>query len=313
MAKTITTDELKGYSITTGSVLNEDYLTMVLTKDSRCEQDPEDRHSYFGGRIKGAWKILESAYPLRSQAVINVPETAIISISDVGIVRKSAPTGGDEEANVGHHSGLRVLGRTRLNEVRAIDGVAYTVGNRRSVYRRDAKDIWACIDDNCYSPDNFKVGFESIHGFSPNEIYAVGKKGEIWQYNGNTWHQLDSSTNAWLNKVVCADDGFVYVVGNNGLILKGRNDKWSAIEGISSNHEFWSIEYYDGRLFVTADTMLLFELVPNGDLELVDFGDCPIPTTAYHLTIGDGNLYCFGFKDIRKFNGNKWEEILTLY
>lgn len=313
MAKKISIDELMGYTITTGAVLNDDYLTAVFSNDARLENDPEDNHSYLGVKMQGSWWILKSAYPVSSQAVVSVPETAIISISAVGIVRKSTPQGGDEEDNIGDFSGKRVLGRTRLQEVRSINGVAYTVGARRSVYRRDAVDQWSCIDVGCYAENNYDVGFFSIHGFSPTEIYAVGKQGEIWGYNGKSWRQLESGTNARLNKVVCSEDGLVYAVGEKGVILKGRNDQWLTIEGISSGHEFWGIESYKGRIFVAADTVLLYELLPNGQLELVDFGDCPIPTTAYHLTIGGGCLYCFGFKDIRKFDGTEWTEVLTLY
>ena len=313
MAKEIHVNELVGYTITTGAVLNDDYLIIILSNDARLEKDSEDNHSFVGIKKQNTWRIAESGYPISSQATITVPEPAIISISAVGIVRKSTPKGGNDEENVGVFSGNRIQGRTRLREVRAISGLAYTVGSRRSVYKRDTVDKWSCIDKDCYAPENFQVGFDSIHGFSPTEIYAAGENGEIWQYNGESWKQRETGTNAWLNKIVCAENGFVYAVGEKGTILKGRNDKWALIEEVSSGHEFWSIESYKGRLFLTADTISLYELLPNGELKLVNFGDCPPPTTAYHLTTGGGCLYCFGFKDIRKFDGFVWTEVLTLY
>jgi hypothetical protein len=285
---------------------------MILKKDARLEKDPEDRHSYFGGWARGAWRIVESGYAVRSQAAVTVPETAIISISDVGNVRKSTPQGGADEARVGDFSGKRVLGRTRLNEVRACCGTAYTVGTRRAAYRRVRGGEWICIDDGCYSDREFRAGFESVHGFSEQEVYAVGRNGEIWQYDGTRWQQRDSPTNTWLNKIVCAEDGFAYAVGARGSIIKGRNDRWVVIPGVPDGYEFWSVEDYRGRIFLTANTMLLFELSDTGGVELVDFGDCTVPTSAYHLTKGGGSLYCFGSKDIRRYDGGKWEEILTL-
>lgn len=310
--KRITEEEISGFTITTGASLGIDYITAVLSKDRRLEKNPEDNHSYFFIRFEADWWFFESAYPIVSQATVLGGTDSIISISDVGIVRRSAPSGGDEEANVGDFSEQRVLGRTRLTEVRAIENTAYAVGTRRAVYRREKPDAWTCIDEGCYAKSNFEVGFESIHGFSESEIYACGDKGEIWQFDGRNWEQLDTGTNVSLNKLVCAENGFVYVVGDNGTILKGRSDQWSIIEGISSSHEFWSVESYNNRIFITADTMLLYELLPDEELKLVDFGDCATPATAYHLTKDDNSLYCFGFKDIRRFDGNEWEEILSL-
>jgi hypothetical protein len=312
MARQVTRGELRDYSITTGAVLDDDYMTIVLKNDARLTRDPEDRHSYLGIWVRGSWRILESAYPLRSQTALAVPETAIISISDIGNVRRSTPRGGEDEARIGDFSGKRVLGRTRLNEVRECHGAAYTVGTRRSAYKRVRDSQWICIDDGCYSGREFRAGFESIHGFSEQEIYAVGRNGEIWQYDGTHWHQRDSPTNAWLNQIVCAEDGFAYAVGARGTIVKGRNDRWGLLPGIAEGYEFWSVEDYEGRIFLTANTMLLLVLSDAGDVELIDFGDCPVPTSAYHLAKGAGSLYCFGSKDIRKYDGVEWEEILTL-
>ena len=312
MARQVTNDEMREYSITTGAALDSAYITVILKSDVRLANDPEDRHSYFGVWVRGSWRILESAYAVRSQTVVTLPETAVISISDVGNVRASTPRGGADEANVGNFSGRRVLGRTRLNEVRACNGTAYAVGTRRAAYKRARGSEWICIDDDCYSGREFKAGFELIHGFSEQEIYAVGRNGEIWQYDGVHWLQRDSPTNVWLNGVVCAEDGFAYAVGARGTIVKGRNDRWTLVPGVAEGYEFWSVEDYMGRIFLTANTMLLFELSDTAAVELVDFGDCAVPTSAYHLTKGGGCLYCFGSKDIRRYDGAGWEEILTL-
>jgi hypothetical protein len=312
MDKTVTKQQLRKYSITTGVVFAEKYLQAAFSNDAEVARDPETRHAYLGVFKGRDWILIDFNWPIRSQTVVTKPQECIISISDTGSVRRSTPSGGMDESKIGDASGEKVLGRSRMVEVRNIDGCAYSVGTRRSVYRRSAENRWDCIDAGCYSPKDSKSGFQSIHGFSSKEIYAVGRRGEIWEFNGNVWIERDSGTNVTLHKVLCAPDGFVYAAGKNGAIVKGRHDAWQPLADIPAGYEFWGMQDYAGRIFLTANTSLVLELLPTGALQLVDFGDCDIPATAYHLTVGAGCLYSFGAKHIRKFDGREWEDVLTL-
>jgi hypothetical protein len=312
VVKEVSVRDLRRYSVTTGAVFNSEYVVAVFTNDARVESDPEDLHSYMGLLRTGAWKLVEMGYPVRSQALVESPDRCIISVSHTGIVRHSTPAVGNDEAKVGDASGLRVLTRTRLVEVRNVAGFAYTVGTRRSAYRRRSPGVWDCLDADCYAAEDSEAAFQSVHGFSEAETYAVGARGEIWEYDGKHWQQRDSGTNVELNKVLCAPDGFVYAAGSDGTILRGRHDAWAALPDIDPGYEFWGMQDFNGRIFLTANTSLLLELTGAGTLKLVDFGDCPVPTTNYHLTVADGCLYSFGAKNIVKFDGSGWEEVLTL-
>ena len=42
-------------------------------------------------------------------------------------------------------------------------------------------------------PAGQNAGFEAIAGFSSEEIYAVGWKGEIWEWNRAQWLKRESS------------------------------------------------------------------------------------------------------------------------
>lgn len=311
MTSEYTIQQLREFTITTGAVLEVNFITTVFTNDALLESNPEDRHSYLGLVKGGIWQLLGPGFPVRSQAVITEPDTCVISISDLGNVRLSAPSGGKDEPNVGDASGKRVQSRTRLFEVRAIAGRAYTVGTRRSVYCRTAPGTWDCLDQGCYTSSDFSAGFQSVHGFSSTEVYAVGARGEIWQYDGNTWLQRDSGTNVTLHRVLCASDGNVYAVGRQGTVIRGRDDLWIPVLP-PSEYDFWDIQDYKDKIFLTANTRLAFELNPEKSVQLVDFKDCPIPTTAYHLTVGAGCLYLFGAKDIRRFDGTDWHDVLSL-
>jgi hypothetical protein len=309
----ITLQQLRKFSITTGVVFDASYLQAVFSNDAEIAANPETRHGYLGSFRGTAWVLNDFPYPVRSQARITKPEDCIISITDQGTVRRTTPAaGGTDEAKMGTSSGRTVLGRTLMLEVRAIDGFAYAVGTQRSAYRRIAPNKWDCIDAGCYAAKDFESGFQSIHGYSGSEIYAVGNSGEIWEYDGKHWKEHDSGTNAVLNKVLCAPDGFVYAAGDAGTILKGRHDAWTALAGIPSDYDFWGMQDYKGKIYLTANTSLIMEMSAKGAVRPVDFGDCDIATTAYHLTVGAGSLYSFGAKHIRKFDGTEWEDVLSL-
>lgn len=312
MARPITLAQLRKFSISTGAVFDAGYLVAAFSNDALVKRNPEDMHCYLGTLRGRQWKMLEVSLPITSQALITIPKPCIISISDGGGVRCSTPLGGANEAAICEDTRQEVWGRSALFEVRAIDGRAYAVGTRRAAYRRTAPGIWECIDAGCYDEKNFRVGFQSVHGFSEKEIYAVGRNGEIWQYNGKAWKLRDSGTNVTFHKVLCAADGFVYAVGKRGTIVRGRNERWKGLRDIPDGLEFWSIQDYEDRIFLTADARVALELHKSGTVKPVRFGQCDPPTTAYHLTVADGCLYLFGPKDIRKLDGSAWEEVLTL-
>lgn len=305
--------ELSGYSITTGEVLGSDYLILAVTSEARLRADPEDHHSYFFIFFVNDVGNLESDFPVTSMAALPI-YNEVISISAGGSVRRSSPPprGGMNEMMVGDFSGKKVYGRTRLTEVASVDGVAYAVGSRCAVYRRKDADEWECIDENCYKADNFQRSFNAIDGFGRQEIYAVGELGEIWCYDGSKWHAIVSPTSCSLNTVVCAPDGYVYASGANGTIVRGRGDQWQIVENIPKGLEFWGSAYFEGELYLTANTRSVHKLTAKAGLISPSFGSCRVPLTAYHLKVRDSRLWLFGSKDVRCFSSGTWEEIATL-
>ncbi len=198
---------------------------------------------------------------------------------------------------------------SQFREVRTIGGYAYACGMDRQVYRRDAPGQWTCLDmDIGQQPaaDPYVFGFESIHGFDQDDIYAVGWHGEIWHFNGQKWQQLDSPVNALLNRVYCAPDGKVYVCGPGGLLLRGREEIWEIVEQNDTDDDLWDIEWFNGKLYLSS-LHALFTL-EGDELALVDTGD-ETPETCYHLDAADGILWSIGAEDILEFNGETWKRI----
>lgn len=308
----IALDALSAYSLTTGAALREDWLWLAITNDQQLLDDPEDDHSFLVFWDGSRWKIYDNQFSIRSQAAIVKPNAGVVSINYLGgVAFEDLLSGGYLEDKVGEASRKKVYGRTVLNQVRNVAGVAYAVGTHRAVYRRQDANRWQVMDDGIFDGEDFDCGFDSVHGFSEEEIYAVGEGGEIWQFDGSKWQKRETGTNIYLHGVVCTSAGIVCAVGAMGTVLLGRNEEWRRLEGVPTGLEFWSVEEFGGRIYVAASTSLLFELV-EGELRLVNFGECAIPSTVHHLFTIEGSLYALGSKHLRRFDGTNWHDLLTL-
>jgi photosystem II stability/assembly factor-like uncharacterized protein len=66
---------------------------------------------------------------------------------------------------------------------------------------------------------------------SATDGWAVGDRGTIAHYNGDTWEKVDSPTNTWLHKVFMVSTSDGWAVGDQGTILHYQNGVWSIYEG----------------------------------------------------------------------------------
>ncbi|MEN0107037.1 MAG: hypothetical protein AAGC84_11510 [Pseudomonas sp.] len=209
-----------------------------------------------------------------------------------------------------HEESITLPGGTLnlLREVRCIDGEAYACAMDRQVFRRLGQDHWQAIHGTMpeQPADDPVFGFESIHGFASDDIYAVGWHGEIWQFNGKQWRRCTSPTNVILTRVFCADDGLVYIAGQQGVLLRGRDDSWEVIDHEDTEADLWDLQWFDGALYIS--TMYSIFRLHGEHLELVDCGDAT-PGSCYHLDSADGILWSIGADDIVQFDGHTWTRI----
>jgi hypothetical protein len=183
----------------------------------------------------------------------------------------------------------------------------YAVGMGRQVYRREQGGVWLRIDEGVRAaPKTGLTGFQTVGGFSEDEVYVAGFSGECWLLRSSGWTQLNSPTNLALNSICCAPDGRAYLCGKVGTIIVGREDTWETIDQDVTKEEFFSVVWFQEKLYL-ATTKFVYSL-ESGRLELVDFGESGA-ASCLHLTTGYGMLWSIGPKDLLAFDGRRWTRI----
>jgi hypothetical protein len=199
-----------------------------------------------------------------------------------------------------------------LRDLRIIDGVPYVAGMKRQVYRRNAPGQWQRVDAGVVLPVTSQEmkGFNSIDGFSPQDLYAVGLEGEIWSYDGKAWTQLDSPTSVALQRVLCAPDGNVYAAGQSGTLLKGRGSAWQVIDLGDFRETIWDICWFKDHLYIGS----------SRDLRVLDAGgarqvNMPLqaPRTFGRFATNGEVLWTIGQKTLTyTHDGNTWTEVMCM-
>ncbi|MGX1174929.1 hypothetical protein [Pseudomonas sp. R151218B TE3479] len=298
----------RGLSVGTGVVRYSDLSYLIATHDAAISEGYID--SILITLDRGAWGAATVPWLACSGTVCHVPIERYVMLGTDGSVEASG--GGTVKEEAIANCGVDPKKRGPLREIRGIaKGRAYAVGTCRQAYVRDDEDQWRCIDQSAQVGDTpiTDTSFESIDGFSEQEIYTVGWEGEIWKYDGSVFTQQNSPTNLALYKVRCAPDGFAYACGQLGTLLRGRDDQWEVIEHDSTREDLWGMEYFDGQLYVSS-THFVYRL-EDGKLIPIDFGD-DAPRTCYHLSAADGIMWSIGPKDVMEFDGANWKRCLQI-
>lgn len=200
-----------------------------------------------------------------------------------------------------------------LRDVRQIGDHAYACGMKRQVYRRETDGKWTRFDKGVVLPltSGEIAGFNSIDGFSEDDIYAVGWGGEIWHCAKGAWEKIESPTNIKLERVVCAGDGQVYAVGQCGIILRGRGHGWDIVEQAETKEQFWGTAWHLDRLWL-ATASAVYVLDPEDDLKKIEIIPDGEKITCGWLDAGFGVMWSVGAKHLfRTTDGIKWEQVFT--
>lgn len=143
-------------------------------------------------------------------------------------------------------------------------------------------------------------GFEAIDGYSSSEVYACGLGGKIWYCDGQIWREVDTPTRLFLSAIHCAPDGYVYVAGQDGTLLRGRETDWELIQH-SVRDYFWSLSWFHNELY--ACSLQKLYVLRDGDLHELDLPHNP--GTFFTLDANDHALLSVGSNDVLLLRANE--------
>lgn len=281
-------------------------LLYMSFHDKKTEKNDET-HSVFGGFKNGKGGIIKNNiqdWDTKAMCMVKQPSERMIATSEDGEVLTYANGESTQEKIPDVKVSVLNLG--------VIDGYAYACGVWRQVFKRVGEGRW----EPMHAPEPSKqekydafIVFNSIAGYSAKDIYVVGSLGQIWHYNGKKWRQIDSPVRCSLNAVICGEDGYVYACGDYGVILRGRDDKWTVIAEKGTGSNYWDAHWFNDRLYM-ATMGGLKEYTEKEGVKLVTFeGADDYPDSCYHLTAAEGVMWSIGSEDIFSFDGTKWTRI----
>jgi hypothetical protein len=197
-----------------------------------------------------------------------------------------------------------------LSSMRIIGNYVYVAGMQRQVYRRQKPSgTWRRFDEGVLVPrKSLEIeGFNSIDGLREDDIYAVGLHGQIWHYDGARWTEEESPTNVKLECVRCVSPDLVFVCGGNGIVIKGRTNRWETVNHEITKETFWGAAYLGDTLYLSTSQGTLFQLREN-EMAPVDM-KLGKDVSTFSLHGNDGIVLSIGNHDLCLFDGAQWKQL----
>ncbi|WP_299950375.1 hypothetical protein [uncultured Ruegeria sp.] len=197
------------------------------------------------------------------------------------------------------------LERGPLRKLAWIDGAFYASGASMQVFRRDGVNQWTDISPSEKLRKEFAhQNLESIAGNNTQELYAAGEFGVVWRYDGTEWHPVQCQTNACFYTILCANDGRVYAAGQNGTVLRGKQDDFELLCSEPGIIDIWGMAEYYGKIYLAGYTAL-FLLDVEDELTLIP-EPLKIADSFSELSVGGDTMWSLGMKDVLIFDEEYW-------
>lgn len=195
--------------------------------------------------------------------------------------------------------------------VKCIGGYAYSVGGRRSIYKRVDIGKWEKFAELPKGDGNVALfGFNDMDAFCETDMYAVGGHGDVWHFDGKTWTQQGFPSNVQLATVTCAGDGHVYISGEGGSLWRGRGSTWEPIYRGGSSILWNDVLWFENKLWLASDYQAR---IWNGKtLEPITHKGQEVPIRG-HMDAYDGLLVIAGPEVVKAYDGKTWRTLVAPY
>jgi hypothetical protein len=293
------------FSVLSGVAPITEFVFVAVSMDELVENDQEN--TSFLVRNQGEWQAYEHSALWTAIGMATIKpdgeDRIIVAVSPLGEFWELYPR------TIEEFDGRIEPTPAPLRGLSAVDDSIYAFGMGRVVLRRNSTDDWTGIGPGTTEADKGEVvGFEDMCGFSSDEIYAVGWGGEIWVRTEGQWSQKDSPTSGNLNAVHCADDGNVYIVGDKGVMIRGRGDDWEIV-ATERKENLTDVVLHNETLFVSTDFHIL-KMGEDGLEPETEFTDDLMPATCHSLYVAQDGLVSMGTKDLTRLVDGSWERIV---
>ncbi len=236
-----------------------------------------------------------------------IPELMCICVDAAGQVfnKGSGPVEHEQNIPGGLGQGPNRGAVTRLKQ---LNGWLYGSDNGRSLFKRLDRNQW--VEVGPLPPDSDDdVGFKDFDAFSETDIYAAGGKGDVWHYDGKSWHQVPFPSNMWIASVGCGQDGYVYIGAQSGNVFRGRGNEWKLIHEGNLSLPFKDMVWFSDRVYATNDYGL-WEIADG----VVRQSEAPIEITncSGNLSVGDGVMLLAGHYGAALHDGTSWNRLFSI-
>lgn len=207
-------------------------------------------------------------------------------------------------------AGLRLGKLGYLRAIREIGDSLFACGYNDQVYQRKDGQWISLTMLPLRHRDVLKEEpgmFESIDGFSEQNVYTVGLRGQVFHWNGAAWRQIEVNTDEGLNCVRCYGTDEVWIAGDNGTLLKGNAMAgFKDVSAYTDNMAIYSLAKFQGQVYLgTREGLHVYD---GQSIQEVDSGLDPEIDT-YTVDAVEGALWSVGSKDIVTFDGHTWTRI----
>lgn len=299
------------WTMTRGVVVGDHRINLLTFPLGKATRDIDVPTQLVSWSSAGTQSLLFD-WEAKTLCFVRSPSPHLLVVSPFGQVKVVGP-GGTADAPLTLANGP--LQRGPLLDARFVGAHAYVAGMHRQLYRREfsgaAAADWVRCDHGMVltAPSPAVVGLCSVDGFDETEMYAVGWQGEIWTGHANNWHGVTPLTNLKLERVLCAPNGQVYVVGQAGLVLKGRGMAWSVLANEATSDPFWGCAWYRDRLWLCTRKRIY--VLDEHDHVVEARADLPNGADTGWLDADNQTLWSIGRQTLAYTDdGKTWQQVI---
>ena len=197
--------------------------------------------------------------------------------------------------------------RATLRSATFSGGRFYAVGGRSRAFRRDGPGQWTPVPPHESLTDNYPMNhMEQVAAGPGGSLYAAGRVGVMWWFDGARWEAVELGTNLSLMAVSCGADGTVVAAGQGGILARGRENRFELTTPDTPVSDIWGVAEFEGKTYLAAMQGLL---VHDGVSYAPDTEAMMLGRTFYDLTRDGDTLWSIGAKVVLRRRSGAWVRI----